>query len=99
MSSKNSHYEGQLIEVAKISAIASARWMKMIHELDELSYFDAIDVIVEASIDFFKTYEKKLKSAKTDWVTEAEKLGADSYDQLVEVYVKHYLVNKYGFKL
>lgn len=89
----------KMYEIAMISAIISNAHCESILEQRNSGFFDAIDVIQEATMAFYKKFEKPLTNSDTDWMEECEKHKVSCYDDLIEIWSMDWINKKYKLHL
>ena len=89
------HSKGLLHEYGTIVAILSDHYLKQVHAQIEGGYYEAIQIINEAAVDFYKKYEKEITNPKEDWVQICGQYDVNGYEDVILIYCGKHIINRH----
>lgn len=89
-------------EFAWISAIISDTYLNNIYEEygKRAGYVSCIgDVIVPTTEAFYEAFQIQIENQKEDWINVFEINGVDCFNDLIVLWSRNYIVQKFGLKI
>lgn len=88
-------YRGLLHEYGIIMAILSDKYLDQIHCQIEGGYYEAINILSEAAIEFYQKFKKEIESEKEDWVQICAQYNTTAYEDVILIHAARYIINKH----